>query len=185
MKRILTVLMMLGLVVTAGVAYTAETADISVTIRISQLSVAVNPTSYDFGTMVAGAVDVADTFIAVTNDGNVTEKYQLSMPSGEPNGTWTSVTAGAPGAEEYRLSAIFKDSQPISGNFLAEDSFSVSTSRVATATDLALDADPDGEKGFNIAATAGRKMWFKLEAPSATVITTQQTITVRVTAQAN
>ena len=119
------------------------------------------------------------------NDGNVTEKYQLSIPGSEPNGTWSSVTAGAPGAEEYRISGIFKNAQPVAGNFLASDSFSVSTARVATATDLALDADGAGEKGYNVATSAERKLWFKFEAPSSTVITTQQTITVRITAQTN
>jgi len=182
MKKLLVVFLAVGLL--GSVAYAASTADITVTVKIQKLSVAVSPSSYDFGTMTAGGNSVSDSFIAVTNDGNVTEKFQLSVVS-EPNGTWNSVTASAPGAEEYRISGIFKTNAPIAGNFLASDSFSVSAARVATATDLALDADADGEKGFSVTESAARKLWFKLEAPSSTVITTQQSITVRVTAQVN
>ena len=182
MRKYLVVLLLLGFLGSA--AYAAGTADITVTVKIQKLSVAVSPSSYDFGTLTAGGSSVSDSFIAVTNDGNVTEKFQLSVVS-EPNGTWSSVTASAPGAEQYRLSGIFKNSAPVAGNFLASDAFSVSTSRVATASDLALDADADGEKGFSVSESSARKLWFKLEAPSSTVITTQQSITARVTAQVN
>ena len=182
MKKLFVVGLVMGLVGMGSMVYAATTADVTVTVRVQKLSVGVSPSSYDFGTMVAGATSIAASEITVTNDGNVTEKFQLSIPA-EPNGTWASVTATAPGAEKYRISGIFKTAAPISGNFLASDSFSVSTVRVATATDLALDADADGEKGFGVTQTSSRNLWFKLEAPSATALTTQQSITVRLTAQ--
>ena len=183
MRYLLAGFLILGLMGLASQAYAGDTADITITVKIQKLSVAVNPTSYDFGAMVANTSDVADSYIAVTNDGNVTEKFKLGIPS-EPNGTWTSVTAAAPGSEEYRLSGIFKDSQPASGDYLAEDSFSVSTESTASATDLARDADAPGVKGYNISENDWRQLWFKFEAPSDTIITTQQSITARVTALA-
>jgi len=183
MRRILGMVLILGLMGLASQAYGAETADITVYVRIQKLSVAVNPTSYDFGTMTTGSSAVAVSSITVTNDGNVTEKFKLWIPS-EPNGTWTSVTAAAPGSEQYRLSGIFKDAAPVSGDYLAEDSFSVSTERTASATDLARDADGEGVKGYNVAQTSSRGLWFKFEAPTATAITAQQSITARVTALA-
>ena len=182
MKKLFVAGMVMGLVGMGSMVYAATTADVTVTVRVQKLSVGVSPSSYDFGTMVAGATSIAASEITVTNDGNVTEKFQLSIPA-EPNGTWASVTATAPGAEKYRISGIFKTVAPISGNFLASDSFSASTVRVATASDLALDADADGEKGFGVTQTSSRNLWFKLEAPSATALTTQQSITVRLTAQ--
>ena len=181
MRYVLTVLLVLGLVGLVSQAYAAESADITITVKIQKLSVAVNPTSYDFGTMTAGNSAVASSYIAVTNDGNVTEKFKLGIPS-EPNGAWTSVTAAAPGSEEYRLSVIFKDTQP--STYGAEDSFSVSTERTASTTELAETGGDEGEKGYNVAEDAARKLWFKFEAPSNTVITTQQSITARVTALA-
>lgn len=183
MRKVSVGLLVLGLMLAVSTVYAGTTADITVYVKIQKLSVAVDPTSYDFGTLAAGGSDVADSYIAVTNDGNVTEKFSLQIPS-EPNGSWTSVTAATPGSEEYRLSAIFKDSQPASGGYGTEDSFSVSTERTATADDLAITADGEGVKGYNVAETAGRQLWFKFEAPSDTIITTQQSITARVTALA-
>ena len=183
MRYLLTGLLILGLVGLASQAYAADTADITITVKIQKLSVAVAPTSYDFGSVAAGANDVASSYIAVTNDGNITEKFKLGIPS-EPNGSWTSVTTAVPGSEEYRLSAIFRDTAPTTGQYGAEDSFSVSAEREATADDLAITADAAGEKGYNVAQDAWRKLWFKFEAPSATIITTQQSITARVTALA-
>jgi len=182
MKKLFVVGLVMGLVGMGGMVYAAVTADVTVTVKVQKLSVGVSPSSYDFGTMVANTNSVASSQITVTNDGNVTEKFQLSIPA-EPNTTWASVTATTPGAEKYRISGIFKTAAPVSGNFLASDSFSVSTVRVATATDLALDADADGQKGFNVTQSDTRNLWFKLEAPSATALTTQQSITVRLTAQ--
>ena len=183
MRYLLAGLLILGLVGLASQAYAGESADITITVKIQKLSVAVAPTSYPFGNMAASADDVASYYIAVTNDGNVTEKFKLGIPS-EPNGTWTSVTAAVPGSEEYRLSAIFRDTVPTTGQYGAEDSFSVSAEREATADDLAINADDPGMKGYNVGEGNGRKLWFKFEAPSSTNITTQQSITARVTALA-
>jgi len=183
MKKVSVGLLVLGLMLAVSQVYGAESADITVTVKISQLSVAVAPTSYPFGNMAAGANDVASYYIAVTNDGNVTEKFKLGIPS-EPNGTWTSVTAAVPGSEEYRLSAIFRDTAPTSGQYGAEDSFSVSAEREATVDDLAITGDAAGVKGYNVSENDWRKLWFKFEAPSTTNITTQQSITARVTALA-
>jgi len=181
MRHLLMGLLILGLVGLVSQAYAGETADITVTVKIQKLSVAVSPTSYDFGTMTAGNSAVASSYIAVTNDGNVTEKFKLGIPS-EPNGTWTSVTAATPGSEEYRLSAIFKGTQP--STYGAEDSFSVSTERTSSTTELAETGGDEGEKGYNVVESNGRNLWFKFEAPSDTIITTQQSITARVTALA-
>ena len=161
-----------------------ETADLTAYVKIQRLSVAISPDEYDFGVMTAGSRKVADSYIAVTNDGNVTERFKLWITE-EPNGTWVSVTDGTVDAEEYRLSAIFKNGAPLSDDYGFEDSFSVSMERIASDTDLAKDSDPAGEKGYNVTENTWRKLWFKFEAPSETDITTQQAITVRITASPN
>ena len=172
--------------VASGVYAYTETQDITVLVIIQKLSVAVSPSQYDFGAVVEGSLDnVATSSITVTNDGNYTEKFKMSFPSGEPNGTWDSVTASVPGAEEYRLSAIFKDAAPVTGDYLASDSFCDGYERTATTADLARDADNDSMKGFNVSATSTRGLWFKFEAPSTTAITTQQSIATRITALAD
>jgi len=181
MRHVLKVLVILGLVVLACQAYAGDTANITVYVKIQALSVAISPTSYDFGTLTVNSAAVAVSSITVTNDGNVIEKFKLGITS-EPNGSWTSVTAATPGSEQYRLSAIFKDVAPGSGNYGAEDSFSVSTERTATADDLAITADGEGVKGFNVAQTNSRGLWFKFETPLDTIITTTQSITAQITA---
>ncbi len=182
MRRILAVVLaILSLFAFPNLSKAGDTADITAYVKIQKLSVDVCPTSYNFGVIVPGGVEVASSYIAVTSDGNVTERFKLWIPQ-ESNGTWISVTAGTVDAEEYRLSAIFKDSTPLSDDYGFEDSFSVSTERIASSADLARNADLDGEKGFNVAKDNWRKLWFKFEAPSFTEIITQQSITVRVTA---
>ena len=171
--------------VASGVYAYTDTQDITVLVIIQKLSVAVSPSEYDFGGMTENSSEVATSSITVTNDGNYTEKFMMSFPDGEPNGTWNSVTASAPGAEEYRLSAIFKDVAPGTGDYEASDSFCDGCDRTASGTDLARDGDGDNVKGFDVSATQTRGLWFKFEAPSTTVITTQQSITTRITAVAD
>jgi len=183
MRYVLAGLLILGVVGLASQSHAGDTADITVYVKIQKFSVAVAPTSYDFGTLTAGQEAVASSYIAVTNDGNVTERFSLQIPS-EPNETWTSVTSGTVDAEEYRLFAVFKDTAPVSGDYGLEDSFAVGVTRTATTDDLAKNGNPDAEKGFNVAQDDWRKLWFKFEAPSSTDITTIQSITARVTALA-
>ena len=181
MRYLLAGLLILGLVGLASQSYAGTTENITVYVKIQKLSVAVNPTSYNFGTVTEGWSGVATSSITVTNDGNVTEEFKLKIAS-EPNGSWTSVTAAAPGPEEYRLSAIFKGSLP--STYGAEDSFSVATERTATTDDLAESGDGEGVKGYNVAESAERGLWFKFEAPSSTIITTEQSIIAQITAAA-
>ena len=181
MRYILTALVILSLVGLASQSYAGTTENITVTVKIQKLSVAVSPTSYPFGTLTENSYAVASSSITVTNDGNVIEKFKLGIAS-EPNGTWHSVTAAVPGSEEYRLSAIFSGSAPAYDQYDAGDSFSVSTERTATADDLAITGDNENVKGYNVAESATRGLWFKFETPSSTIITTQQSITAQVTA---
>jgi len=183
MRYVLAGILILGLVVLASQAYAADTADITVYVKIQTLSVAVNPATYDFQTMTAGQVAVAVSSITVTNDGNVNERFSLQIPS-KPNETWTSVTEGTVDAEEYRLSAVFRSGAPLSGDYGLEDSFGYQITRTASATVLAKDTDGDTVKGFDVGQGNDRALWFKFEAPSATDITTQQSIIARVTALA-
>jgi hypothetical protein len=186
MKNLAKLFLVICLVfVASGVYAYTQTQNITVKVIIQKLSVSVSPSEYDFGGMTENSSEVATSSITVTNDGNYTEKFKMDFPSGEPNGTWNSVTASAPGAEEYRLSAIFKDVAPVTDDYLASDSFCDGCARTATTTDLARDGDADSVKGLNVSATQTRGLWFKFEAPSTTAITTQQSITTSITALAD
>jgi hypothetical protein len=155
-------------------AWAANPATISVTVTIQNLSVsATGPIA--FGTVVAGSQTVSGSASTVTNDGNVTETYSLSLTN--PAG-WTAVQA-APGAEQYALLAQFNSGAPTSGSFTYAD-HALSTSSVASsATKFA-----GNQTGLSVAASATRSLWFRFDAPASTTVTSQQTITVTVTAAA-
>jgi hypothetical protein len=158
----------------ASSAYAANPATISVTVTIENLSVAATG-PIAFGTVTAGSQTVSTGASTVTNDGNVTETYSLDIA--DPAG-WTGVQT-VPGVEEYGLLAQFNSAAPTAASFtFAEHSMS-STSTAASASKFAGD-----ETGLSVATSATRSLWFRFDAPSSTAVTTQQTITVTVTAAA-
>ena len=166
--------------------------DITVTVTVSQLSITASNRNDEtdtvaFGTKLAGSNSVAADPVSVTNSGNVTETYSLVIPS-EPNLTWASIDSGSPAAEQYKLSAVFRApaaAAPGTGDYDDNDAFKVGAGKTATGADnLAVNGDTggDGTKGYKMAANANLYMWLKFHAPSATAITTQQSIVARITA---
>ncbi|HEX9912226.1 MAG TPA: hypothetical protein VGB01_03155 [candidate division Zixibacteria bacterium] len=155
-------------------ALAANPANINATVTIQNLSVnATGP--IDFGIVVIGSATVSSAASTVTNDGNVTETYSLSLTN--PAG-WTAVQS-TPSDEQYCLSAMFNTSQPASGTFTYADHALSVTSIACSATEFAGD-----QTGLSVPATQTRSLWLKFEAPSSTTVTTQQTIVVTITASA-
>jgi len=158
----------------ASTAQAANPATINVTVMIQNLSVsATGPIA--FGTVVASSVTVSSDSSHVVNDGNVTETYSLKLT--DPGG-WTAVQ-DVPGSEEYCLSAQFNSAQPLAGSFAYAD-HALTTSSVPCAADK-FDGD---QTGLSVPTSGARYLWLKFEAPSGTVVTTQQTIVVTITAAA-
>ena len=172
--RILTgIICCLALLFSASVVHAVNPATISVTVTIQNLSVsATGPIA--FGTVLVSSTTVSSAASTVTNDGNVTETYDMKLT--DPAG-WTA-TSGAPGAETYRLSAQFNVAQPTAVSFAADHDLTT-TDQTSSGTIFAGD-----ETGLSVAAAATRSLWFKFEAPTSTTVTTQQSITVTVTASA-
>lgn len=156
-----------------SIVHAANPATIDVTVTIQTLSVsATGPVA--FGMVVTSSTTVSSGSSTVTNDGNGTETYDIKLT--DPGG-WTAVS-GAPGAEEYRLSAQFNSAQPTSGSFGADHDLTT-TDQTCSATIFAGD-----QTGLSVAASGTRLLWFKFEAPASTVVVAQQTITVTITASA-
>lgn len=153
--------------------YAANPATVSVTVTIQNLSISTTgPVAY--GTLLVSSTTVSTDSSHVINDGNVTETYDLKLT--DPAG-WTAVS-GAPGAEQYRLSAQFNATQPTAGSFGADHDLTT-TDQTSSATIFAGD-----QTGLSVAASAALYLWFKFEAPTSTTVTTQQSITVTLTASA-
>jgi hypothetical protein len=155
-------------------ALAANPSNVSVTVTIQNLSVSTTG-PIDFGVVAAGSATVSTDSSTVTNTGNVAETYSLNLTN--PGG-WTAVQA-APGSEEYCLSAMLNSTQPTSGSFVYADHALSITPTSCSVTKFAGD-----ETGVSVATSAARHLWFKFEAPSATTVTTQQTIVATVTASA-
>ena len=153
--------------------HAANPATIDVTVTIQNLSISTTgPIAY--GVVATSSTTVSASASTVTNDGNVTETYDLKLTN--PAG-WTA-TAGAPGAETYRLSAQFNVAQPTAVSFAADHDLTTAD-QTSSGTIFAGD-----QTGLSVAAAATRSLWFKFEAPTSTTVTTQQTITVTLTAAA-
>ena len=157
-----------------SVSWAANPATITVTVTIQNLSVsATGPIA--FGTVIAGSQSVSGSGSTVTNDGNVTETYSLSLTN--PSG-WTAVTS-SPASEQYALLAQFNASAPTGVSFAYADHGLTTTPVGSSATTFA-----GGATGLSVAASAVRTLWFRFDAPSSTSVATQQSITVTVTASA-
>lgn len=160
------------IVLLSSASQAATTADINVTVTISNVSVTATGT-YAFGTVVTSSSTISGTAITVTNNGNVAETFSLKLTN---PASWTAVST-VPGAEEYRLSAMFNTD----GLGTWGAAHYLTTSSVASSvTQFAGD-----ERGDAVAAAATRSLWLKFQAPSSTAVTTQQTIVVTVTAAAS
>jgi len=167
----LSVVFLLG---TSQLVWAANPATITVTVTIQNLSVsATGPIA--FGTVPAGSENVSGSASTVTNDGNVTETYSLSLTN--PGG-WTAVQA-PPGAEEYALSAQFNSGAPTAASFTYADHALSTTSVASSATKFA-----GNQTGLSVPASATRSLWFRFNAPTSTIVTAQQSITVTITAAA-
>jgi len=157
-----------------GGLWAANPATITVTVTIQNLSVsATGPIA--FGTVTAGSETVSGSASTVTNDGNITETYSLSLTN--PAG-WTAVQA-APASEEYALSARFNTVAPAGASFTYADHALSTVSTASSATKFAGD-----QTGLSVSASGVRSLWFRFNAPTSTVVIAQQSITVTVTAAA-
>ena len=173
LTRVLTAVAFLTLV--SVPAFAANPATISVTVTIQNLSVSTSG-PIAFGTVVAGSQTVSGGASTVTNDGNVTETYSLSLTN--PS-TWTAVQAAPSSAEEYALSAQFNGTAPTAGSF----SYSNHALSITPATSSASKFAGD-QTGLSVTSGGVRSLWFRFNAPTSTSVTTQQNITVTITAQA-
>ena len=157
----------------ASALHSANPATIAVTVTIQNLSLTTTgPIAY--GTVLVSSTTVSSGASTVTNDGNVTETYDIKLTN--PGG-WTA-TSGAPGAETYRLSAQFNVAAPTAVSFAADHDLTT-TDQTSSGTIFAGD-----QTGLSVAASAARSLWFKFEAPTSTTVTTEQSITVTLTASA-
>jgi hypothetical protein len=182
----LTVVLLTGVVATTVYAANTDTCRMSVTVTTSK-DVTITDDPLAFGSVPAGGGNsaVSTTGCTVTNTATGSQSYSLRLT--EYPATWSIMeTAGATGAEQIKLLALFTSSNPpATGAFndtAVEDVVKQSGGTTATDAVYAIDTEGDDVQGFNCTATSVRKLWFKFMSPLSTSLTTVQYLTVTVTA---
>ncbi|MCK4532147.1 hypothetical protein KAU39_00030 [bacterium] len=173
--------------IAGGTVYAGLNENIYCTVLIQDLSVSLSSSSYPFGALAtSGSSEPLAQTITVTNDGNVTEDYDLSIAYSLTGGgtAWTPVTA-APAAHQFRMSAMFSTTANAAGSYDGPTDALTTGVQTASATKFAIDLEGVGLKGYSVATSATRDLNFRFEAPTATDVTAQQYITVTITATAS
>ena len=183
MKKLIPILAFLAIVgvISQAEGASSDTCGMSVTVLVGA-SVSVTDEPLAFGDVSAATSDVSDSGCTVTNDGSARNDYRLAITAKPTD--WT-VVSGSPGYNEIRLLALFTSKTSlVTGDFLTADDIVTESQTDATATVYAITAEGASVKGYDCTQNAVRKLWFRFDAPSGTNLTTQQWITVTVTAVA-
>jgi hypothetical protein len=162
-------------------AFAAETADITVTVTIQNLSLNLSSNTWALGTVVAASTTqmTEANDITVSNDGNVNEDFTLKLTN---PAAWTAAAAPAP--DVFVLSGLFcaAADAPGGADFAADDVLTTTT-QTATATILGFAGGSDD--GVSVAAGGSVDLWLEFAAPTSSTDFSQQTITVTVGAVAS
>ncbi len=164
----------LAFFVPAGQVFAAESDSVTITVTISQtIGVEVSEDTYDFGILSPDAAATSATSLTVTNTGSgVNETYSLSCSD---TADWTC--GSSPGNEVFVLRARFNSSAP--ADFGANDILGT-TPVVADGTHFA-----GNETGANVPYGAVRHLWLRLQTPTMTSSSDQQSIVLTITASAS
>ena len=146
--------------------------------QVMILSVSVIQPSHDFGIISVSTMVVIYSSTTVINDGNVPVTYSLHCSSSVPT-NWAPVSTAPSNNAQFRLLGIFNGSvKPSSAEFNSLDDYLTLTPRAATS-----DIFSNNETGDNVSINTIRGLWFRIETPLPNPVSTQQTITVTITAE--
>ena len=165
----------------AGYLFAAQTEDILVTVTVRNISLEiVGSNTYDFGYVVEGGSKVATSDIDVRNNGNDTEDFSLQITA-KPAAWSVEETGVDPGADEFKLYGLYDlNGQVPDGDALEvadyDENDLILLSSARNATDGFFDS------GDESADEETRHLWCMFKAPNPTSLTTQQSITVTVSA---
>ena len=181
MKKFIGILLGIILMSSASMAYALNYGSVTLSVSVSgDLSIAISPTSYNFGALAPGASAVSPA-ITITNDSaGYVETYCLK---GFAAGIWA--LGAAQGANTYTLAAAFHDSAPAVGDFAAEDLLKSGgwddavNGDISTGTKFSIDGS---ETGASVAPAGTRSLYFRLGMPTSSTTTGPLDITATLTA---
>ena len=182
LKQVLvTGLAVIGMGWLAGKAQAASTDTITLSLTPNTtyavtMSSVTSGVGYQFGNVNLNSTTISTAAIVITNSGSVYEYFALSVSS-PTSGSW-SPNSTAPGVDTFVLSGAYGTSQPAQG----AGSFSALTN-MAPAASAAL----YGQASTKTAPAGTQKLWLQMQMPTSLNNggTSQQTMTLSVTGQAN
>ena len=179
MKNAMRKLMMLGVfTLAAGGAMAASTDTVTLTVTpTGTKSVSIDLANFDFGALPLATNNNLSSSATVTNDGNIVSTWGVRISNPDP--VWTAHTS-AVGADQYLLMALFNDSvtPPASGDFTAAND-NVTTAQV----DASATAYAGNQSGLNVPVGGTRGLWFRLDMPTSSSVSTQRSFTVEIEAK--
>jgi hypothetical protein len=140
------------------------------------LSVSLSTHSYNFGTVNLANTTVSTLAVTVTNGGNTTETYSLSVATTGAQTVWGVKVATPTTLDKFVLFGLFNSVQPSSNTFLVNDVI-LTTPTASTASIYKGD-----QSGLNTAIGSSQKLWMRLDMPLTTSTTVQQQMNLTVTA---
>ncbi len=159
MKKIIAIIGVLSLLAVCVPVMADTTDDVIATVTPQLISVSVDTPSVDYGVLDVGETSVPSAVITATNDGNVTEKFEIM--SSDSTG-WT-ISNTAVGAEIFMHE--FATDDDAYANYTAMDDAAYNTLDASVAT-------PSGTQLFKL----------RLKMPSSTTVTETQSTTVTILA---
>ena len=142
------------------------------------LSVSISTDTYNFGELNASTSAVSTANITVTNDGNIIETYSIKCSSSTK---WTP--NNTPGNDEFTSQAAFHPSQP-NNDDIDWESDDILTESLQPCTTAAFSID-NSQSGKNVSPFTSniRDFWLRIKTPLSTSTTTQQAITITISAE--
>ena len=172
MIAIAAVIMALGLIGKVEAA-NPGTVDLKVTVAPA-LSISVGTATYSFGNLATNETAFSTGAIPVSNDSfGRTEDYRIN---GANSTNWT-ISNSTNGADTFYLRALLNTTAPTLGAFTG-----VFSTVDANIENMSAANHGGNQNGNNVASGSSRNLWFMLGTPTSTSFTTEQSITVTLTA---
>jgi len=155
---------------------TTDTIIVSVEIQ-GEKSISIDLASLDFGPLALNSLNnVSATPVIVSNIGNLASTWSIRISGADPD--WAA--AAAPGSDQYRLMALFNatGTTPVTGDFDTTNDLVTTTEVVSSGTKYAGD-----QSGLGVLAGAARSLWFRLDTPTSSSVSTPRAFTLELEAQ--
>jgi hypothetical protein len=167
----------LGMLSKGTAVWASPAADATITITpVANVSLAISPTTYAFGTLDVNTSSVTASALTLTNNGEVNVTVDKRVTNESNPAGWTSGTAAAP--DTYALYTATSTFQPASSDFSTGNHQLGALNTITPLKGL-------GGSTPTVAVANSVALWFRLDVPTIVSSQAAREITVRFTGTAN